>query len=285
MAKNINNLLFLKLLILSSLSLTAEAETDVVTSIAVSAINIDTKINDSLLINDDFVTNGTVTNRRRSEVDTSGAEIGITVIQDSFYFGFTTLITGQTASDFSSRYVQNHPDLGNIDETISNPETVSLTSYSAYIGTSILDNMRLYGGYTTGKSHAGEEYFLEESGPFVGFQFVNGLGSSSSLTFDVSYSALNSELNLKDFDENDESYHSTGNQDGYTIDAETTGFSYSVTWLRSLDRGRSFYIKFKYVDLDIENGSVAITGANNAIGTASVDGSKEVTSLSLGMGF
>eukprot|EP00494_Astrolonche_serrata_P025415 UN25676 len=91
------------------------AETDIVTTISVSAMNIETRLNDSLTITDDFVTDGKVSHKRRSEVDTSGAEIGITVIEDSFYFGFTTLLTGDTASDYSSRYVQNHPDFGDRD--------------------------------------------------------------------------------------------------------------------------------------------------------------------------
>ena len=261
------------------------AETDVITSISVSVLSIDTKINDTLTITDDFVTDGKVTNKRRSQVDTSAAEIGITVIEESFYYGFSTLITGQSASDYSSRYTQDHPSLGNRDVLTENPETVSITSYSAYLGTLVSDNMRLYGGYTTGKSHAGEEMFVEEQGPFIGAQYVHVLSGSSTLTFDVSYSALSTELNLKDFEDNDEPYMSKGNQDGYTIDADTTGFSYSLTWLHALDRGRSYYYKLKYVDLDIEDGSVDITGQLNATGTASVSGSKSFTSFSLGMGF
>ena len=143
--------------------------------------------------------------------------------------------------------------------------------------------MRLYGGYTSGKSHAGEEMLVEEQGPFIGAQYVHVLNGSSTLTFDVSYSALNTELNLKDFEDNDEPYMSKGNQDGYTIDADTTGFSYSLTWLHDLDRGRSLYYKIKYVDLDIEDGSFDITGQFNATGTASV--SKTLISFTLGMGF
>lgn len=260
------------------------AETDVVTSISVSTLSIDTAINDRLTISDDFVTNGSVQNRRRSKVDTSGTEIGITVIEEGFYYGFTTMLTGQSVSDYSSRYTQNHPDFGNRDEFISTPETVSITSYSAYMGTRVADNMRVYGGFTTGKTHAGEEYFFEETGPFIGAQYIIPL-DDSSLTLDLSYSVLASEINLKDFDGNDEPYVSVGNQDGYTIDADTTGFSFSMTWLRGLDRGRSYYFRLKFVELDIDNGSVAITGDANATGTAEVSGSKSVSSLALGMGF
>lgn len=260
---------------------TVYADTDVVTTVSVGAINMDTNIRDTLRISDTEIIDGTVTNNRKSKVDTSGAEIAITVISDNLYFGFNTLITGQSASDYSNHYVQVHPSL-ETDEFIANPETVSLTSYNAYAGYSIANNMRLYGGFTQGKSNAGEEMFIEEFGPFVGFQYINGLGPSSSITFDISYSSLNTELNLK---ENGDNYFSAGNQDGYTIDADTTGFSYSITWLKSLDRGRSFFIKLKFVDLDIENGSVAVTGPLDGVGTASVDGSKTIASLSLGMGF
>ena len=261
------------------------AETDIVTTISVSTMNIDTKLNDSLTISDDFVTNGKISHKRRSEVDTSGAEIGITVIEDSFYFGFTTLLTGESASDYSSRYIQNHPDTGNRDLQVSNPENVSITSYSAYAGTRVGDNMRVYGGYTTGKTNAGEEYFTEDSGPFLGAQYIHQIDGSTTLTFDLSYSNLSSDIDLKDSEDNDESYVSSGNQDGYSIDADTTGYSFSVTWLRGLDRGRSYYFRLKAVDLDIDGGSVAITGPENATGRARVSGSKTMTSLILGMGF
>ena len=265
------------------------AETDIVTTIAVSSMNIDTKLSDQLTISDDFVTNGKISHKRRSEIDTSGAEIGITVIEDSFYYGFTTLLTGQSASDYSSRYVQNHPDFGNRDLKVSNPENVSITSYSAYAGTRVGDNMRVYGGFTTGKTNAGEEYFIDESGPFIGAQYVYQIDGSTTVTLDLSYSNLSSDIDLKDSEDNDEeldeSYVSSGNQDGYSVDADTTGYSFSVTWLRGLDRGRSYYFRFKAVDLDIEGGSVSITGPENATGRANVSGSKTMASLILGMGF
>lgn len=259
----------------------ALAETDVVTTISVGMINIDTQIQDRLLISDTATTNGTVTNDRRSKINTSGSELAITVINDDYYFGFTTLLTGQSASDYSNHYVQDHPSMGT-DDYIANPESVSLTSYSAYVGRSFADNMRFYGGMTLGKSNAGEEMFLEERGPFIGVQYIKRSSSNSSLTFDVSYSALTTTLSLK---ENGENYFSAGNQDGYTIDADTTGFSASMTWLKALDRGRSFFVKLKYVDFSIDDGSTDITGPLNATGTVSVSGNKSVTTLNLGMGF
>lgn len=58
-----------------------------------------------------------------------------------------------------------------------------------------------------------------------------------------------------------------------------------AAFLRDLDRGRFYCFRFKTVDLDIDSGSVAITGAENATGRASVSGSKALTTFTLGMGF
>jgi hypothetical protein len=263
------------------LSLSAIAETDVVTTIGVGPLNIDTDLQDRISFRDDLTAAGSVKNTRSSSVNSSAAEVGVTVVNEGFYMGFTTMLVGQSASDYSNHYVQVHPTL-DADEMAANPETMSVTSYSGYLGKSLGDSLRIYGGYTTGKNNAGEEFFFEESGPFLGAQYVVPI-SGGALTLDLSYSLLSADIDLKDFGEQ---YFSAGNQDGYSISADAKGFSYSVTWLKSLDRGRSFFMRLKLVDLSIDNGSVAVTGEdNNAIGTATVEGSKQIMTLILGMGF
>ena len=86
----------------------------------------------------------------------------------------------------------------------------------------------------------------------------------------------------------DDDYRNTGsnNEDGHDINADTTGFSYALTWLKSLDRGRSFFIRLKVKDFKIDSGSTGVQDAlGNFVGTATISGTQRLTSLNFGMAF
>ena len=249
----------------------AESEVDVLTTVSVGTVDMDLEISESLIFPNDTSINRNKTRTARSKGQ--GAEIGVTVIDHKFYYGFTTQLKGQTVTDIK------------IDTTgfnsgqDSSEEIISRSSYSAYAGYSISDNVSLYAGITSGASSFGDEVILDDDGPFIGAKYVIRLGSYSSLTFDLSYSNLTTELTVKDDDLLAEEYAS---------DIDTQGLSYSATWLRSLDRGRSFFVRLKVIEFSFDGSLPVIDQAAASInpdGSVTFDGSQTLTSLSLGMGF
>ena len=95
------------------------------------------------------------------------------------------------------------------------------------------------------------------------------------------YSTLDTKLVLKDDD-----FLNKKNPDGHSFDTNTVGFGYSLTYLKSLDRGRSFFVRLKLVDLDLKKVSGAVANADNTqVGTATLNGNQQITNLSLGMAF
>jgi hypothetical protein len=70
----------------------------------------------------------------------------------------------------------------------------------------------------------------------------------------------------------------------HTIISTNRAISVSAAWLKALDRGRSFFIRLKFIDLVLA-GSTSVRGIGGGTGTAIIDGSQFSTNLSLGMGF
>jgi len=201
--------------------------------------------------------------------DVQFIEAGVTMLDHEFYYGFSTLITGQTISEHSSDFYSVSAG----SSTSVFQQSSSYSTYNLFLGYSIMDNLSIYGGLTSSASNMGDRIVLDGSGPFVGVRSGYQLGVSSSLTFDLSYVSAETEITST----------SSFTPDGYKANTDTKGLSYSLTWLRFLDRGRSFFVRFKVIDMDHE-GSGIVTGTT-VDGVVSLDASQKITSISFGMGF
>ncbi|MFV2061234.1 MAG: hypothetical protein ACC653_11175 [Gammaproteobacteria bacterium] len=259
--------------ILSIGNVFAENNVDVITTISVGATNIALEINEKY--SSSSVTFDGDTRNLSTNPKMPGAEIGVTVLSDKFHYGFTMLITGQSVARFDN----NAFDVStNTTSSTSSQEVTSRSSYSLYLGYTLVDNFSLYGGAAFGIGSYGDEVSIDEFGPFAGARYSIRFGSTSSLNFDLSYSLVDTEVTLRDTDY-------TGGQ--HTVKSTNDGLSLSASWLKALDRGRSFFVRLKIVDLSLEGSSSieATPAAGGGIGTATISGSQVITSLSLGTGF
>ena len=283
---NKNNLLA-TLLLCSSSATFAKGDVDVVTTVSVGVTNIDLNLSELYLtdplMNNGFLPLGDYLRSSESAPQIQGAEIGVTLIDDDIYYGFSTLLSGQGVSEYSS---EKYHTLTDVYTTLESSETVTRSSYSFFLGRSILDSMSLYGGYTSGTTAIGNKINLKETGPFVGARYGFRIGVSSSITFDVSYSKQNTESSIY-VPELDNTGSSGVTSTSYSADTDTKGTSFSITWLKSLDRGRSFFVRLKTTTLELENGHGRITYHNIDPIThdVTINGEQKLTSINFGMGF
>lgn len=273
--KNRNKrVLILVLTLFFSASIFAENNVDVVTTISVGIIDMQLDINENYTS-----TLGTFDGDTRKisiNPQTPGAEIGVTVLDRDLYYGFTMLLTGQSVARYDLHFFDK--DQNSVSLTNSQ-EVTSRTSFSIYSGYTFTDSMSLYGGATFGTGSYGDEVNIDEFGPFIGGRYALQFGATSSLNFDLSYSFIDTEVTIRDV-------NYVGSE--HTIKSNNGALSLSATWLKALDRGRSFFIKFNVVDLDLKGstGIESTTGiVTDRLGTATINGSQLLTRLSLGMGF
>ena len=263
--KNIMGKVWVVLLMCLSSTVIAKNDLDIVTSVTVNMINMELDITDTISL-------GAV-KRKKTSPELQGIDIGVSVLADKLYYGFTTQTTGRSVAD----YTENNT--GSITES---SQINDRSSFSVFAGYHLYDNGSVYLGLSKGTSTYGDQLSFDEDGPFIGARYSFRLGATSSITFDASYSNLQTSIFLKDDD-----YFNAGsnNTDGHNIDTDTTGFSYSLTWIKSLDRGRSFFIRLKAKDFDVESGSASIVDGASNLGTATITGSQKLTSLNFGVAF
>jgi len=251
-------------LLLSNISY-AENDVDVITIISVGAMYMQLNISESY--SSALGSSNGDTRKHSSTPKISGTEVGVTVLDDKFYYGFTTLATGQSVSlyevaatgFFASRNSQ---------------EVISRTSNSVYTGYLLGDNIGLYGGLTYGTGNYGDEIFIDEFGPFIGGRYSINLSSTSTINLETSISLVSTETTFNDL-----------KLSSYTVKSTDRALSFSATWLRALDRGRSFFVKLKVIDLALSGSADYTETVGAATGSVTINGSQVITSLSLGMGF
>ncbi len=246
----------------------ADDDVDVITIISVGTINMQLDVNERYTVGSGSF--GGDTRKLSSNPKISAIEVGVTVLDGSFYYGFNTLATGQSVARYD---VDVFDSSASTITTTNTQEVISRTFNSAYTGYSFQDNLSLYGGLTFGTGNYGDEVFIDEFGPFVGGRYAINLSATSTINLELSLSLVNTEITFKDL-----------GFDPYTIKSTDRSMSYSATWLRALDRGRSFFVRFKIIDLEL-SGNTGITQTGGGSGTATIDGSQILTMLSLGMGF
>ncbi len=251
-----------------SMTVAADNRVDVITTIAVGTINMQLDIVETF----DGGANFSGDNRTLSiNPKIPSAEIGVTVLDDNIYYGFTMQITGQSVARFDKVTFDSSVPTTN---SSSSQEVTSRTAYSVYTGYALTDSNSIYGGVTFGTGSYGNEVFIDEFGPFIGSSYALRFSSNSSLNFDLSLSMVNIEATLND----------TSPRLEHTITTTNRAISYSATWLKALDRGRSFFVRLKIIDLVLD-GSGTVSDISNSVGTATIKGSQVSTFLSLGMGF
>ena len=92
---------------------------------------------------------------------------------------------------------------------------------------------------------------------------------------------MNTGLVIKDDD-----YTNGNGDDGHNLDTSSAGVSGSMTWVKSLDRGRSFFVRLKLNSFAIKEKSIAVVDtANTRTGTATVTGTQKLVGLNFGMAF
>ena len=241
---------------------------DVVTSISVSLMNMDLNLKENI----PHSGGGTSTRDKNIKPELQGTEISVSIIDDKNYYGFSTKVMGQTVANYTD----------NIDGTITpSSEVNSRSSFNIFTGYSFANNLSVYGGYTKGTSSYGDKVNFSENGPFLGGRYALRLSPSSSFTFDMSYTILETGLVIKD-----DVYTNGNGDDGHNLTTSSTGLSASLTWVKSLDRGRSFFVRLKLNDFAIKEKSIAVVDTTNSrTGTATVNGSQKLVGLNFGMAF
>ncbi|VAW96241.1 hypothetical protein MNBD_GAMMA22-1264 [hydrothermal vent metagenome] len=260
-------LIFLLSLFISKTSF-ADEDVDVITIISVGTINMQLDINERYSVGSGIF--GGDTRKLASNPKIAATEVGVTVLDGAFYYGFNTLATGQSVARYD---VESFDSSASAITLTNSQEVISRTFNSAYSGYSFKDNISLYAGLTFGSGNYGDELFIDEFGPFLGGRYAFNLSATSTISLELSLALVNTEITFTD-----------PGFDPYTIKSTDRSISYSATWLRALDRGRSFFVKLKIIDLEL-NGSSAVTQTAGGAGTATINGSQILTMLSLGMGF
>lgn len=240
---------------------------DVVTSISVGMLDTDYTFSEDI-IGGTLAPTGMVVERTFASSQVQSMEVGVTVVDNNIYYGFTSLIAGQSNGDY--REWVGGTSIGN-----GSTQVMTRSSGSGYIGYSGFENIGLYGGYTYGKAGVGAKINIEDDGPFVGVKYTHFFGSYSTLTFDLSYSYLQSEINIEGI---------AGTSQRFEIDTNTSGTSLSLTWVRAMDRGRSFFVRYNIKDMSIAEAGINYTGPY--VGTsATIIGTQNMSALSIGVGF
>ncbi|MFV1984988.1 MAG: hypothetical protein ACC657_15680, partial [Thiohalomonadales bacterium] len=253
-----------------SVNAIAKNNIDVLTTISVGAINMDLNIYETFTANWGTFDGDTRDISIKSNIP--AAELGVTVLANKFYYGFNVLITGQSVAHYN---LSSFDRSNNTTTNTSSQEVTSRSSYSIYTGYSFQDNISLYGGLSFGTGGYGQEVFIDEFGPFIGGRYTFRFGATSNLNFDLSYSFINTETTIRN-----EDYVSAQ----YTVTSTNSALSFSTTWLKALDRGRSFFVKLKLINLALD-GSTNVEATAGGTGIVTISGNQILMSLSLGMGF
>lgn len=249
-----------------SINVSAKNNIDVVTSISVSLMNMDLNLKETI----PHSGGGTSTRDKNIKPELQGTEISVSVIDDRNYYGFSTQVMGQTVANYTD----------NIDGTNTpSSETNTRSSFDLFTGYTFVNNLGMYAGYTKGTSSYGDKVNFSYDGPFFGGRYGFRISPSSSFTFDLSYTILNTGLVIKD-----DTYTNGNGDDGHNLTTSSTGFSGSLTWVKSLDRGRSFFVRLKVNDFKLKEKSIAVVGGGNT-GTATVTGHQKLVGLNFGMAF
>lgn len=252
----------------------AQSDVDVVTTITAGVTNVEydlfeivTTTNSALGIT--FYAGNSKVNIYNSSIQF--AEIGVTLLDWPLYYGFTTLIAGQAISD---RQLISNTGFNNIfTATPIDKQSSTYSTYNIFAGYAVMDSLSIYGGLTSNTTNIGSAYVFKGQGPFIGMRYAYQLSANSSLTFDFSY--LSGET---DFATTEDEFGL-----GYSADLNSQGFSYSLTWLRSLDRGRTFFIRLKLTDMEFDGTGTTSDGFGT--GEVRIDGNQSFTRVSFGMGF
>ena len=242
---------------------------DVVTSISVSLMNMDLNLKENIPYSG--AGTGTDTRDKNIKPELQGTEVSVSVIDDKNYYGFSTQVMGQTVANYTDNYS------GTITPS---SEVNTRSSFNLFTGYSFENGLSSYIGYTKGTSSYGDKVKFSESGPFLGGRYALRVSSSSSFTFDVSYTVLKTGLVIKDDD-----YTNGNGDDGHNLDTSSRGVSGSMTWVKSLDRGRSFFVRLKLNDFTIKEKSIPVVRTLGGSGTATVTGKQKLFGLSFGMAF
>jgi len=266
-------ILILLLGILFTGNIFAGENLDVVTTISVGTVNMQLDIAE-IYTSDTSIFDGDTRNMSINPT-TPGTEIGLTVLDNNLYYGFIMFITGLSVAEFN---ISSFDVSNNSSKLTSNQEITSRTSYSIYAGYSLLDVFSLYGGLSFGTASYGREVNIDEFGPFIGGRYALRFGSTSSFNFDLSYSFIETDVVLRD-----ENF--IGDQ--HTVSYNNNGLSFSITWLKALDRGRSFVVKANIMTLELKGSTAVEAKSTNGggTGTATIDGTQDIARISLGMGF
>ncbi len=250
-----------------SINVSAKNNIDVVSSISVSLMNMDLNLKENI----PHSGGGTSTRDKNIKPELQGTEISVSVLDDKNYYGFSTQVMGQTVAKYTD----------NIDGTITpSSEVSSLTSFNIFTGYSFENHVSIYAGLTKGTSSYGDKVKLAYTGPFIGSRYALRLSPTSSVTFDLSYTVLNTGLVIKDDD-----YTNGNGDDGHNLDTSSAGVSGSMTWVKSLDRGRSFFVRLKLNNFAIKEKSIAVDRTAGGTGTATVTGTQKLVGLNFGMAF
>lgn len=181
---------------------------------------------------------------REASVVTNGADVGVTVIDGLYFYGFTSFINGQGLSDYEIDTFDAGTSVYS-DDIVNTRVPMSRSSYSLIIGWSITDEFAGYLGFTSGNSSYGDRVDMDDSGGFFGARFIQRLSLKTSLSYNVAYTILFSQMEMN----GDELFD---NSKSYSLNADAQGLSFSATWLRSLDRARSFFLRFKISSMEYE---------------------------------
>jgi len=246
-------------------SVIAKSKVDIITTVSVNLINMDMSVTDNISIDD--------AKQKQTRPDLQGIEVGLTLIDADMYYGFSTQATGQSVAD----YTESIPGT-----TTPSTQLNNRSAFNMFAGYRISDKFSVYLGLTKGTSSFGDQMNFNETGPFVGARYAYRINATSSLTFDASYSSLTTDIFLKD-----EDFLNLGsnNEDGHDVSTDSEGFSYSVTWIRSLDRGRSFFIRLKVQDFELQTVDTDIENLISTPGISTVSGDQKITSVNFGVAF
>lgn len=248
----------------------AKQDIQVVTNISVDVSNIDIKVKESFSNSGNATWDGS-TEKRTIKSGSASSTLGVSVIKGKLSVGLTTLISGTEPSEIEGKTsLAGGSSRSNVVDA-----TISRTSYSLLAGYSFHDDWSAYGGYTFSATQVGSTFTFEDNGIFLGAKHYYRIGASNSLVFNAAYSISSSSIELKN----------NSLLNNYQIEGDSQGISLGATWLYSLDRGRSFYVRVKYTKFEFDDTKNGVSPALSTTGDVAVDATQTYTTLSLGMGF
>lgn len=109
--------------------------------------------------------------------------------------------------------------------------------YSISAGVRIGDRFSVYGGLTSGQTLIGS-IVAEDAGPFIGTRYTLFSNSNSSLFINAGYANLAGTI----------SFDNVAGSIAFNSSGTTSGFNYGITWLTTLDGGRSIFLRLKNKD-------------------------------------